>query len=243
MKKISKSEPIPLHYQLKTIIQEMIENEELKPGDMLPSEREICEIQGVSKMTVNKAIMSLVSEGILYRIQGKGTFVANPKKNQEIYKLKGFSEEMEEKGFNTKTKILHFKVKKATKKDKTILNMPENEDKVIELERLRICENDPIAIETVWLPLYLFKDMTSDMIDGKSLYKIFKEKYNYFPQKAKQTIEPTILNDYECRLLNQDENALALIFRRVTYIKDEIPIEYTKAIYRSDKYKYEILLQ
>ncbi len=58
----------------------MIENEELKPGDAVPTERELCEIQGVSRMTVNKAIMSLVNEGLLYREQGKGTFVAKPKR-------------------------------------------------------------------------------------------------------------------------------------------------------------------
>ncbi len=60
----------------------MIENEELKPGDAVPTERELCEIQGVSRMTVNKAIMSLVNEGLLYREQGKGTFVAKPKENK-----------------------------------------------------------------------------------------------------------------------------------------------------------------
>lgn len=242
MKKISKENHLPLHYQLKMVLMEMIENEELKPGDLVPTERELCEIQGISKMTANKAIMSLVSEGILYREQGKGTFVAKPKEKQEIYKLKGFTEEMAEKGYETSTKLLSFKIKTVTKKNKIILKMPESENEIIELERLRICEHDPIAIETVYLPRYLFKDITAETIDGKSLYSIFREKYGYCPEKAKQTIEPIILNDYESRLLDQDSNALALLFRRITYMKDEIPIEYTKAINRCDKYKYEILL-
>lgn len=81
MKIVSKSSPLPLHYQLKMILQEMIENEELLPGDTIPTERELCEIQKISRMTVNKAILSLVSEGILYREQGKGTFVAKKRRN------------------------------------------------------------------------------------------------------------------------------------------------------------------
>lgn len=243
MRKVSKDSPLPLHYQIKEIIQEMIENEELKPGDAIPTERELCDIQGVSRMTVNKAIMSLVNEGLVYREQGKGTFVSKPKEKQQISELKGFTEEMEEKGLKTDTKVLSFRIKKATKQNKLILNMPEDENKIIEINRLRISENDPVAIETVWLPHYLFSDMTKDSIDGKSLYETFKKRYNYYPKKAKQTIEPILLNDYECELLDQSKDSLALMFRRITYIENELPIEYTKAIYRSDKYKYEIILK
>ncbi|MBW9156714.1 GntR family transcriptional regulator [Clostridium sp. FP2] len=243
MKKISKDIPIPLHYQIKEILQEMIENEILKPGQAIPTERELCEIQGVSRMTVNKAIMSLVNEGLVYREQGKGTFVSIAKVNREISQLKGFTEQMEENGAISKTKILSFKVIEATKKYKLELKMPEEENKIIEIIRLRFSDEQPVAIETAWLPYYLFKGMTRDIIENKSLYAIFREKYGHYPDKAKQTIEPTMLNEYESKLLNQENSALALIFRRTTYLENETPIEYTKAIYRSDKYKYQIILK
>lgn len=243
MRKISKDNPIPLHYQLKEILQEMIENEVLKPGQSIPTERELCEIQGVSRMTVNKAILSLVNEGLIYREQGKGTFVSIVKVNREISQLKGFTEQMLENGVISKTKILSFKVIEATKKYKFELRMPENKNKIIEIKRLRFSAEQPVAIETAWLPYYLFNGMTKDIIEDKSLYEIFREKYGYHPDKAKQTIEPTMLNGYESKLLNQENSALALIFRRTTYLEDETPIEYTKAIYRSDKYKYQIILK
>ena len=243
MRIVSKFNPLPLYYQLKEILQEMIENEELKPGDMLPAERELCEIQGVSRMTVNKAIMYLVNEGILYREQGKGTFVSASKEKQQISKLKGFTEEMEDKGLKSQTTILCFKLKPATKQIKTILEIEDSQIKLIEIKRLRFSNDEPLAIETVWLPLHLFKDMTTDMIEGKSLYSIFREKYGINPIKAKQTIEPIILSEYECSLLNQKPNSIALMFKRTTYTEDGTPIEYTNAIYRSDRYKYEIILE
>lgn len=243
MKRISKDNPIPLHYQIKEILQEMIENEELKPGQSIPTERELCEFQGVSRMTVNKAIMSLVNEGLVYREQGKGTFVSIAKVNREISQLKSFTEQMQENGVVSKTKILSFKVIEATKKYRHELKMPEDENKIIEIKRLRFSDEQPVAIETAWLPYHLFKGMTRDIIENKSLYQIFREKYGYYPDKAKQTIEPTMLNDYESKLLNQEKSALALIFRRTTYLENETPIEYTKAIYRSDKYKYQIILK
>jgi len=243
LKKISRDNPIPLHYQLKEILQEMIENEDLKPGQAIPPEREICEIQGVSRMTVNKAIMSLVNEGLIYREQGKGTFVSVEKVNQEISRLKGFTEQMSENGVLSKTKILSYKIIEATKQHKFELKMPEDEIEIIEIKRLRFSDEQPVAIETAWIPYYLFKGMTREVIEDKSLYSIMREKYGYHPYKAKQTIEPIMLNEYESKLLNQENRALALIFRRTTYLENETPIEYTKAIYRSDKYKYEIILK
>ncbi|MCB2290102.1 GntR family transcriptional regulator [Clostridium sp. CS001] len=243
MRKISRDNPIPLHYQLKEILQEMIENEVLKPGQAIPTERELCEIQGISRMTVNKAIMSLVNEGLIYREQGKGTFVSIEKVNHEISRLKGFTEQMKENGVISKTKMLSFKVIEATKQNKVELKMPKEESKVVEIKRLRFSDEQPVAIETAWIPYYLVNDITREMIEDKSLYAILREKYGHHPYKAKQTIEPIMLNEYESKLLNQENCALALIFRRTTYLENGVPIEYTKAIYRSDKYKYEIILK
>ncbi|EPZ60599.1 bacterial regulatory s, gntR family protein [[Clostridium] sordellii ATCC 9714] len=76
MKLVDKNSTIPLHIQLMKIIKEMIESGELKAGDSIMPERELCTIQNVSRMTVNKAIVNLVNEDFLYRVQGRGTFVA-----------------------------------------------------------------------------------------------------------------------------------------------------------------------
>lgn len=243
MRKISKDSPVPIYYQIKEILLEMIENEELKCGDTIPTERELSEFQGVSRMTVNKAVLELVNQGLLYREQGKGTFVAKPKENHQLKYLKSFTEEMREKGLNSTVKILSFEVKQATKQVKTMLDMTGEDNKVIEIKRLRISANEPVAIETAYIPRNLCPDMTKKMIEGKSLYDIFREKYKYYPNRAKQTIEPILLNEYERTLLNQPSTSLALLFKRNTYTKDGIHIEYTNALYRSDKYKYEVILE
>ncbi|WP_395760287.1 GntR family transcriptional regulator [Clostridioides difficile] len=89
MKIVNKSSNIPLHTQLSSIIREMIETGELKEGDAIMPERELCNIQNVSRMTVNKTIVGLVTEGLLYRVQGKGTFVAK-QKEVSVFKCKRF---------------------------------------------------------------------------------------------------------------------------------------------------------
>jgi GntR family transcriptional regulator len=241
LKKVSKESPLPLYYQVKEILLEMIDNGELKPGQLIPPEREICDIQNVSRMTVNKAIMTLVNEGYLYREQGKGTFVSKPKESQQL-QLKGFTHQMIEQGMKSSSLILSFEIKEATKKDIKILNLQDEHSTVFEIKRLRILNDEPFAIEVVWIPEKLCAGLTQEMLEGSSLYEIFEQKYNLTLKKAKQTVEPKMLNEYESKLLKQNPNSLALMFNRITYLENGIPIEYTKEIYRSDKYKYEIEL-
>lgn len=240
MRKASKGNPLPLYYQIKEIILEMIENEQLEPGDAIPPERELCHIQGVSRMTVNKAILELVNEGTLYRVQGKGTFVSKPKEYQKLSQLKGLTEEMSRKGYNTDTRILSFQLKNSTKRIQGILKIKEN-DEVIIIKRLRFIKGEPIAIETVWIAKELFPDMTEDMIEGKSLYYILKNQYKYDLERAEETVEPKILNTYEIQMLENPLNNLGLLFKKILYTSNDRPLEYTEAVYRGDKYKYEIL--
>lgn len=242
MRKVLKNNPLPLYYQLKEILIELIDNEELKPGDAIPTERELCEIHGISRMTARKAIVDLATEGIVYREQGKGTFVAEPKMKQQLSQLKSFTEQMREKGLKTSTSILSFAIKEATKKICNHLNLIDDKT-VLEIKRLRYVEEQPIAFETVWLPFNMCSTLTRDMLEGESLYKVLRETYGYKINHAKQSIEPIAITEYESKLLDLEPKTLALLFRRTTYLDDGRAIEYTKTINRSDKYKYEVVLK
>ncbi len=242
MRKVSKGSLIPLYYQLKEILQEMIDNEELKPGDMIPPERKLCEFQEISRMTVRKAILALVNEGVLTRIQGKGTFVAEPKPKHLLLQLKGFTEEMEEKGFSVHSQIMSFQVTKATLKLKKKLKMDQDQDLVFEIKRLRFVNEIPFAIETVWLNHDQVLGLSKEMLENTSLYSVLGEQYDLHPKFAQQTIEPIMLNEYECELLEIKQPSMAILFRRTTYSKRGTVMEYTKCIYRADSHKYEVYL-
>lgn len=242
MKRVNKHSFVPLYYQLKNIITEMIENEELKPQDPIPSERELCEYHGVSRMTVNKAITSLVSEGLLYREQGKGTFVARPKERHSLSELRSFTEDMRRQGMTVETKIISFQKRPVTKKLEKALQLGEGQQ-VFEIRRLRIVSGEPYALETAYIPTNLCEDLTAEKLENHSLYAILSEVYQLEMAYAYQTIEPVIIDDYESMLLQVEKNSLGLLFSRKTYLKDHTPMELTKAIYRSDKYKYEVMLK
>ena len=243
--KVSKDNPLPLYHQLKEILSKKINDEVLKPGDPIPTERELVDIHNISRMTARKAIMALVNEGLLYREQGKGTFVSEPepKMKHELSKLNGFTEEMKEKGMETKTEIVSFDFEIANNDIRKHLELPTDVDQVIKVKRLRYVEEDPFSLETVWIPYDLVPDLTEEVLTGASLYKTFRNKYGHQLKEARQTVEPIMLTEYEGNLLGLSSKALALLFRRTTYLKEDRIIEYTKAIYRSDNFEHEVILK
>lgn len=242
MKIVNKDSIVPIHTQLSSIIREMIENGDLKEGDSIIPERELCIIQNVSRMTVNKAISNLVSEGLLYRVQGKGTFVSKNKKKYQFSNVKGFTDVMKEKGINIKTDILSFEMESPSELIKRKLGINNDSINVYKIVRLRYTDGEPFAIEVVYLSEDVCKGFTKCMIDNNSLYKILKDVYNHNITKATQTIEPIILCEEESSILEAEYGSLALKIQRNSYnIKGE-PIEYTISVFRSDKFQYELIL-
>lgn len=241
MKKIDKESPIPIYAQLQEIITEMIENEELQPHDPIPTEYEFCDFHEISRMTVRTAIMSLVNKGILYREQGKGTFVAPSKPKYQLSGFKGLTEGMVELGYQVNTTILSFQCKPCSKFIASMIGL-KTENQAYRIERLRLVDRIPYAIETVWLHPDKYPNLTKEMLDERSLYEVIQNNYQLLPHYAKQIVEPVHLNAFEKKTFNLQEDALGLLFHRTTYTEDDTVIEYTKSIYRVDQHKFEMHL-
>lgn len=242
MKLVDKSSQIPLYTQLADIIKEMINNKELQEGHYLMSERDICKIQNISRMTVNKAIISLVNDGILERRQGKGTFVSYKKQNLTYAKMQGFTEIAKNKNLNVKNKILKFELKTPSNKVKEYLQLEDIDSLVFQIERIRFIDDEPTILEKIYIPEYMCPALSEDLVSNNSIYKLYREKYLHKTQIAKQVINPIILNKSQSKTLNVDSNTLALKIDRVVFTdKDEV-LEYTSSLFITDKHQYEIIL-
>lgn len=242
MKLVDKNSQTPLHIQLMNIIRDMIDSGELKSGDSIMPERELCTIQNISRMTVNKAIVNLVNEGFLYRVQGKGTFVSVIKQRNSFYSMQGFTEVMKEKGIHIKTDILFFEEDKQDEYIRKELKIENENEMIYKVGRLRYIEDDPFGLEISYIPKSMCENFKKDLETNNSLYSILSENYNYKMKRAEQIIEPIMLTKQEANLLKQIKGTLALKLKRTSYIEEDIPIEYTISIFRSDKYQYEISL-
>jgi GntR family transcriptional regulator len=237
---IDKNSIVPIYHQLKTLIKEQIENEIWKQEEMIPSERELSEEFEISRMTVRHAINDLVSEGILYRKRGMGTYVSKPKINQGLSKLSNFTSDMEQKGLKPSAKIIYIKTVPATTKIAEKLRLNEN-DPVIELCRLRLANGEPMALELSYLPFHKAFQILEESLEGKSLYKTLEEKCNLKLVFANQSIEISYArNPEDAILLDIEVNSPVLFIERLTFTEKNEPAEYVESLYRADRYKFSI---
>ena len=149
---------------------------------------------------------------------------------------------MSERGFNINNKILAFEIGTQNKIIRDILCMKNEHDLIYKIERLRIIDNEPFALETVYIPEKMCFGLKEALKEDDSLYRVFREEYNHKIEKAIQTIEPITLNKESSNLLNRDINSLALKFDRKVYTKDKKILEYTISIFTSDKHQYQIIM-
>ena len=238
MRLVDKTLQIPLYIQLIDIIKEMIKNNELQDGHYLMSERDICKIQNVSRMTVNKAIINLVNEGILERRQGKGTFVSYKKQKLTYEKMQSFTEIAEEKKLKVKNEILKFKLEKPSDTVRQYLQLYDDSSLVFQIERIRFIDEDPTILERIYIPEHMCPNLNEEIIKKTSLYKLYREKYMHKTQRAKQVINPIALDKSHSKLLNVDLNSLALKIDRVVFTDKEEVLEYTSSLFITDKHQY-----
>lgn len=242
MKKVDKNSKVPLHIQLSLIIKEMIEAGELKEGEFLMSERDICKYQEISRMTVNKAILSLANEGLLNRHQGKGTFVAYKKKKHRYQNLEGFTEIMTKRGYRVENELIVFNKELNSRLIKEKLSIVEEDSSVYEIRRLRSIDQDPFVLETVYINPKMCPDLTENLIEENSLYQLYKERYQHKIVRAEQIITPIMITKEQAFLLKCEVNTLALKIDRIVYTDQEEVMEYTSSIFLTDKHEFEVVL-
>ena len=238
---IDKNSPIPIYFQLREAIQEMIERGELKPGSALPSEREYAESFQVSRMTIRHAITQLVNTGFLHRMQGKGTFVAERKLEPASHGLTSFTEEMINRGMIPDSKLISFTIIASDKMIAEQLSLPPY-GPVYEIKRIRLADGIPMAIETNYLPANLVKGLTEDIMT-KSLYSYIEDKLKLKIDHASQEIESSIADLEEAKFLKIKKGAPTLIIQRNSFLADGTPFELARSVYRSDRYKLMIQMK
>ncbi|TPE68640.1 GntR family transcriptional regulator [Halalkalibacterium halodurans] len=226
----------PLYKQLKQELIQKIERGELKPGDVLPPERELAKIFNMSRMTVRQAISELVNEYVLIRRHGSGTYVAEHKIPQGK-KLKSFSEEMRLRGMLPGSKLCEKKI--VLSPSANMAAELKSEGKLFMLKRLRLADLEPMAIETSLLPINRFPSLENRNFENESLYEILEEEYNIKMTKAQQKIEVRMPTPQESELLDINYTIPVFHFKQVTFDQNDTIFEVAHSVYRGDRYEIE----
>jgi GntR family transcriptional regulator len=203
-------------------------------GGAIPSERQLSQDLGVSRLTVRAAIDELAREGYLVRRRGSGTFVREPKIAQELT-MTSFSEEMRRRGMRPGSKTLSLDVKHAGAYLGRCLHVSPSE-RIVVAERLRLADDETMAIETLHVPERIVPGLTREDFDETSFYDLLEERYGVEIVGGVQTIEPTVTNEEESELLGVPLHSPAFQFERTTRSDTEI-VEFVRSIYRGDRYR------
>jgi GntR family transcriptional regulator len=237
MSAIYRNSPLPRYYQLKEIMRERVQSEEWKPGDLIPSERELSEKYGISRMTARQAITDLVNEGLFYREQGKGTFVSQRKITQQLLRLTGFTEDIRARGQKPGTKVLSAEMVPADETTAEKLRIGPG-TRIFRLQRLRLADDEPLAIELSQISFKGCERLLEEDLEQNSLYRLLETKYGIPLMEADQELEAGLAGNEEAQLLKISINRPVLFTRRITYTERSQPIEYAKAVYCGNKYTF-----
>ncbi|WP_444685327.1 GntR family transcriptional regulator [Alkalicoccus luteus] len=235
---VNKESSIPIYYQLAEQLRRRIDQGELKPGDMMPSERELSEQFAISRMTVRQAIASLVDDGIVYRKQGTGTFVAEEKIEQHLSGLTSFSEDMRARGMEPSATVLTFEKQECPAEAASFLGL-EPDEPVYYMKRLRLADKVPMALEETWLSAALSGPMPEEAASG-SLYTWLEERAGIRIGRAEQWMEAAVLSEAEAMHLQAKAGGPVLVMERQTYTADGRPLELVRSRYRADRYRFHL---
>jgi GntR family transcriptional regulator len=238
--RIRRDVPIPYYYQLMKLLQDDIEDARWSVGDPIPSEHELCDLYGVSRTVVRQALGALASNGLLYRVKGKGTFVA-PRKLEEkfIQRSDGFFREMTSRGFTVTSSVLVQEVVTPPPHVRQELQLGEH-DQTIRIDRLRSVEGQILLFVQTYVPFDLCPELLESDLAAGSLYAFLRERCRLSVASGRRTVEAALAHPPVSTLLEVRNGAPLLKIESVSYLADDRPLEYYEAWHRGDRSKFEI---
>ncbi|WP_294063889.1 GntR family transcriptional regulator [uncultured Fusobacterium sp.] len=231
----------PLYYQLAEIIINDIKEKNLQENDRILTEREYCEKYNLSRSTVRQAIAYLEKKGYIYKVQGCGTFVSSRVMKQKLLKFYSFTEEAKKQGKTPSSKVLSFKEKKADEKICKELNI-NKDDKVYELQRLRLADDEVVMYEKTYLLEKKMQGLSKNILLENPLYDILQNRYNISFTKATERFSVLLADENIAEILTIPQGSPIIRLQRWTYAGMEI-IEYTVSLVRGDRFEFEVELE
>jgi GntR family transcriptional regulator len=233
---------LPLYRQIETDVRDRIRSGDLVPGAQLPTEVELMDRYGVSRATVRQALRELVAEGLVEIRRGLGTYVTQRRFEHTIGGFYSFSREIERHGLEPRTRVLGLGVEPADEAVAVALGLDAG-TAVVALRRLRLADDDPLVVETSYLPAARFPGLDKVDFGRVRLYDTLTDAYGCRPTRARETFEPVLVTADEAALLGQHRGEPALRVERVAFDQDDAPIEFCRSTVRGDRYRYSVELR
>ena len=232
---------VPLYLQVKEHLLEKIDAGVWPDDTLIPTESELCEEYGVSKITVREAIKILVKDGRLSRKPGKGTFVTKPKIEQKLNRFFSFTKWALQNGLQPASRILRVETVAADRHIAKHLGIEEGEQ-VVRIERLRLGNSEPLTLEIIWVPCRICPDLHLHDLANIPLNDILQNEYGIILTRAIESIEAQTADEFVARLLGIEKDVVLLHVEHTAFTKNNQIVYFVTTSYRGDRVKFSIEL-
>jgi len=236
------SGPLPLYRRIYNDLKAKIEAGDYQPDDRLPSELELSRSYKVSRITSRQALDLLCTDGFLVRRQGMGSFVASDRVSQPLVRLTDFVEDMAQAGLQAESRVLRFEGEPATPHVASLLDIAPDTI-VSRLDRLRLANGTPIALDWTWLPPQFGKLLVGEELTSRTIYSILEGEYGIPIVSGEYVIEACIASEEQGRLLEMGEGDPLLVFGRTSFTTGGKAVYHQKRFYRADRVQYRLTLR
>jgi GntR family transcriptional regulator len=242
---LDRASVLPLYYQLKQWLAEKIDSGDLKAGDRVPTEQELCSRMGLSRGTVRAALSDLISEGRLYMVRGRGTYVAHQTaRGWSLGSFVSISDALAQQGHTFERRVLDLLTITAPPSVATALRLGSG-SQVIYLKRLWLTDGQPLMIAISYLPEKLAPGLVRADLNNRPLYHALDEECGIHIRRVARTLGVRLADEAECVLLNLIPPAPVYLLDDLAYEAVELPaearpVEYSQTIIRGDKQRFEI---
>lgn len=227
------------HVQVRAQLARAVES--MPAGAALAPERDLAASLGVARMTLRKALDSLVADGLVVRRQGQGTFVAPARVPQRLA-ARSFTEDMRSRGLRPGSTTLEAGVRHAGVVVAACLDVAPN-TQVLHVRRLRLADEQPMAIEDLYVPRELVPGLEGSDLEGASFYELLGQRYGLRIGAGTQTVEPVLATPADAAVLGCSPGAPCFLFERTSRVASGEVIEFVRSVYRGDRYRIVVDLQ
>lgn len=240
MNNIDKTSSTPYYKQLRSILQDYILLGDWNPGFLLPTEQELCDTYGISRITARKALDDLALAGFIERIQGKGSIVKDRRKNASL-KVQGFTESTNSSGRKGKTELLDRELVYGLTNINKILEIDENEP-LWSYRRLGYVNDVPAVLMKHYVSKKLGDKMNEYDLQGKSFFSMYEKILKSPIASLENTVIAVNASLETAKMLGIPEHSAQMWFRGIAYLEGKIPVEVNNSIFRADYYEFKTTL-
>lgn len=226
----------PLYAQLEKEIRQKLDDEEWAVNTRIPSESELGRIYGISRMTARAVLNRLTEEGLLRRVPGKGTYVAEPKIQRKPNSNSGMLDQLNQQGYNTQAEVISTSEDTASKRIADLLALEKDDMVAIACCMCKV-EKNPISYHTSYFPAELFPNFRERGNKYHQVIDIIQKEYQYTICRHTETLQVKAASLEESMLLQVKPGSPVLMLDTLYYSADDAPLGYSRVIFRGDKVK------